>query len=104
MSEENPDMKAQGQGTTQRASRIRIAVALCTAGLVTGTLGSNLVGAGADNPPPPAVPGEVVAAAPTQVPADEEQGVGKCVVRGANCGLRNGAPEHRQSEHPGVGQ
>jgi soluble lytic murein transglycosylase-like protein len=66
------DMKSQGQGSTiQRASRMRIAVALCTAGLVTGTLGSNLVGAGADSPPP--VPGEAVSAPPTQIAADGRQ-------------------------------
>ena len=62
-------MKAQAPGGMQRASRTRIAVALCVAGLVTGTLSSSLVGAGADNPPP--VPGESVAAPPTQVAATE---------------------------------
>ncbi|MEY2515804.1 MAG: hypothetical protein QOJ89_3162 [bacterium] len=63
-------MKARAEGNTMhRASRLRIAVALCAAGLATGTLGSNLVGAGADNPPPP-VPGEAVSAPPTQIAAD----------------------------------
>ncbi|MDX6679825.1 MAG: hypothetical protein QOE31_3877 [Solirubrobacteraceae bacterium] len=62
-------MTARGdRSTIQRASRLRIAVALCVAGLVTGTLGSNLVGAGADNPPP--VPGEAVSSPPTQIAAD----------------------------------
>ncbi len=60
-------MKAKAPGTMQRASRSRIAVALCAAGLVAGTLSSSLIGAGADTPPP--VPGESVAAAPTQVAA-----------------------------------
>jgi hypothetical protein len=58
-------MKAQAPGTMQRASRTRIAVAMCIAGLVAGTLSSSLVGAGADDPP--AVPGEAVAAPPTQI-------------------------------------
>jgi transglycosylase-like protein with SLT domain/peptidase M23-like protein len=63
-------MKAHGESSTmQRASRLRIAAALCTAGLVTGTFGSNLVGAGADSPPPP-VPGEAVSAPPRQVSSD----------------------------------
>ena len=57
------------QRPTQRAGRTRLAAALCTAGLVAGTLGSNLVGAGAQDPP---VPGESVAAAPTQVDADTQ--------------------------------
>jgi soluble lytic murein transglycosylase-like protein len=60
-------MKAKAPGTMQRASRTRIAVALCAAGLIAGTLSSNLIGAGADTPAP--VPGESVAAPPTQVPA-----------------------------------
>jgi murein DD-endopeptidase MepM/ murein hydrolase activator NlpD len=47
-----------------RTGRARLAMALCTAGLVAGALGGNLVGAGADNPP---VPGEHVAAPPTQL-------------------------------------
>ncbi|HEV7807897.1 MAG TPA: lytic murein transglycosylase [Solirubrobacteraceae bacterium] len=69
MSEDTPDMKAHADGSSiQRASRLRIAVALCTAGLVTGTLGNNLVGAGADNPPP--VPGETVPAPPKQIASD----------------------------------
>ena len=49
------------QGTMQRASRTRIAVALCLAGLVAGTLTGNLVGAGAQD-----TTGEPVAAPPTQ--------------------------------------
>jgi predicted secreted protein len=49
----------------QRSSRTRIAAALCVAGLVAGTLGSSLVGAGAQTPAP--VPGEPVGAPPTQV-------------------------------------
>jgi soluble lytic murein transglycosylase-like protein len=57
-------MTAKDQGTVQRTSRTRLAVALCTAGLLAGALGGDLVGAGADNPP---VPGEHVASAPTQV-------------------------------------
>ncbi|MEA2218976.1 MAG: hypothetical protein QOJ35_1602 [Solirubrobacteraceae bacterium] len=60
-------MKAKAPGRMQRTSRTSIAVALCIAGLVAGALGGNLVGAGADNPP---VPGESVAAPPTQVTAD----------------------------------
>ena len=59
----------KGPAATRRASRTRLATALCTAGLVAGTLGSNLVGAGAQDPP---VPGESVAAAPTQVDADTQ--------------------------------
>jgi murein DD-endopeptidase MepM/ murein hydrolase activator NlpD len=57
-------MKAKSQNPVQRTSRTRLAAALCTAGLVAGALGGNLVGAGADNPP---VPGEHVAAPPTQL-------------------------------------
>jgi murein DD-endopeptidase MepM/ murein hydrolase activator NlpD len=57
-------MKGTSQNPVQRTSRARLALALCTAGLVAGALGGNLVGAGADNPP---VPGEHVAAPPTQV-------------------------------------
>ncbi|MEY2442014.1 MAG: hypothetical protein QOJ46_1440 [bacterium] len=53
-------MKAKAPGTMQRASRARIAVALCAAGLVAGTLSSNLIGASADGGAP--VPGESVAA------------------------------------------
>jgi hypothetical protein len=59
-------MKAKPEGTTQRTSRARIAAALCTAGLVAVALSGNLLGAGAEDP---AVPGEQVVAAPTQVPA-----------------------------------
>ncbi|MDX6718318.1 MAG: hypothetical protein QOJ63_572 [Solirubrobacteraceae bacterium] len=57
-------MKATSQNPVRRTSRTRLAAALCTAGLVAGALGGNLVGAGADDPP---VPGEHVAAPPTQV-------------------------------------
>jgi hypothetical protein len=58
----------------QRASRTRLAVALSMAGLVVGTLGGNLVGAGADDPLPP-VPGEAVVGSPSQVEADSAGGV-----------------------------
>ena len=58
----------------QRASRTRLAVALSMAGLVVGTLGGNLVGAGANNPLPP-VPGEAVVGSPTQVDAHSAGGV-----------------------------
>ncbi len=46
------DMKSKPHGTTQRASRMRIAVALCVAGLATGALGGNLVGADAQHGAP----------------------------------------------------
>ena len=45
-------MTSKPQGTRQRASRTRIAVALCAAGLATGALGGNLVGAGAQDAAP----------------------------------------------------
>src|ERR1044072_133841 len=64
------DMKPPAQGSMQRANRKRIAVALCAAGLVAGTLSSNLVGAGATDPAP--VPGETVATPSTQVASTPE--------------------------------
>ena len=60
-------MTGQSQDSTERTSRKRIASALCTAGIVAIALSGNLVGAGGQQP---AVPGEPVAEAPTQVAAD----------------------------------
>jgi hypothetical protein len=57
-------MKAQqAKGTTQRTSRKRFAVALCTAGVIAVTFGGNLHVAAAEDPPAPA---EQVTAPPTQ--------------------------------------
>jgi hypothetical protein len=59
---------------TTRASRKRFAAALCTAGVVAVALSGNLLPAGADDP---SVPGETVAAPPTQVsPASPGAGAG----------------------------
>ena len=60
-------MTAKPDGTTPRASRARIAAALCTAGVIAIAFSGSLLGtAGQD----PAVPGEPVAAPPTQVAPD----------------------------------
>jgi hypothetical protein len=65
-SEIPPDMTSkQVKGTKEHASRKRFVAALCTAGLVAGGLGGNLLGAGAQEQP--AVPGEQVAGPPTQI-------------------------------------
>jgi len=56
----------QEKGTSERASRKRFAAALCTAGVVAVSFGGNLLPAGAQQAPP-AVPGETVAVAPTQL-------------------------------------
>jgi hypothetical protein len=58
----------QVKGNKARASRKRIAAALGTAGVVAVALSGNLLGAGAQVAPP--VPGESVAAPPTQIAAD----------------------------------
>jgi hypothetical protein len=65
-------MKAKPEGTAQHSGRGRIAAALCTAGVVAIALGGNLLGAGAEPAAP--VPGEHVAAPPTQVAADSSSG------------------------------
>ncbi|MEA2155588.1 MAG: hypothetical protein QOE11_1728, partial [Solirubrobacteraceae bacterium] len=57
----------QRNSSKKQASRKRVAAALCTAGVVAVALGSNLLSAGAQQA---AVPGEPVAAAPTQVAGD----------------------------------
>ena len=57
------------QGATRRAGRKRFVVALCSAGLVAGALGGNLLTAGAQDVAP--VPGEQVASPPTQVVASD---------------------------------
>ncbi|MEA2192172.1 MAG: hypothetical protein QOI73_2293, partial [Solirubrobacteraceae bacterium] len=67
------DMKSGPHGTTQRASRTRIAVALCIAGLAAGALGGNLVGAGAQESAPytdTVTPERDLAAAAAQAPDD----------------------------------
>jgi hypothetical protein len=61
------------KGTTRRASRKRFAAAFCTAGVLAAGLGSNLLSAGAQVEAP--VPGEQVAAAPTQVAPQGAQAV-----------------------------
>jgi len=61
-------MKAKPEGATHRTSRGRIAAALCTAGVVAVALSGNLLGAGAQEAAP--VPGEQVAAPPTQIVAN----------------------------------
>jgi hypothetical protein len=61
-------MNAKPEGVTHRRSRGRIAAALCTAGVVAVALSGNLLGAGAQEVAP--VPGETVAAPPTEVAAD----------------------------------
>src|SRR5215218_2815387 len=66
--EDPQHMKAKPEGTAQHSGRGRIAAALCTAGVVAIALGGNLLGAGAEQAPP--LPGEHVAAPPTQVAAD----------------------------------
>jgi murein DD-endopeptidase MepM/ murein hydrolase activator NlpD len=58
----------RAKGTMARASRKRIAAGLCTAGIVAGALGGNLLGAGAQDPAP--VPGEQIAAPPSQLAPD----------------------------------
>jgi hypothetical protein len=57
----------QAKGTKERASRKRFVAALCTAGLVAVTFGGGLLPAGAQEEVP--VPGEQVAAPPTQIAA-----------------------------------
>ncbi len=52
---------------SERANRKRFVAALCTAGLIAGALGGNLLAAGAQEQAP--VPGEQVAAPPTQIPS-----------------------------------
>ncbi|HTN22559.1 MAG TPA: lytic murein transglycosylase [Solirubrobacteraceae bacterium] len=58
----------QLKGTKGHASRKRFVAALCTAGLVAGALGGNLLAADAQEQPP--VPGEQVAGPPTQISSD----------------------------------
>ena len=55
----------QVKDTRERPSRKRFVAALCTAGLVAGALGGNLLAAGAQEKPP--VPGEPVGGPPTQI-------------------------------------
>ncbi|HUR86296.1 MAG TPA: lytic murein transglycosylase, partial [Solirubrobacteraceae bacterium] len=58
----------RSKGATRRTSRKRFAVALCSAGLLAGALGGNLLQAGAQEILP--VPGETVSSPPTQVSSD----------------------------------
>ncbi len=71
-------MTARPEGTTQRSHRGRIAAALCTAGVLGIALSGNLLGAGAQQQAP--VPGEPVAAPPTQVAADGDAGAAEPAV------------------------
>ncbi len=57
--------------TTKRANRRRFAAALCAASVVAVALAGNLVSAGADDP---SVPGEDVAAPPTQIAPSKPPG------------------------------
>ncbi|MEO7197864.1 MAG: hypothetical protein ABIZ50_05265, partial [Solirubrobacterales bacterium] len=69
MSEISPDMTSQQEKIpSERANRKRFVAALCAAGLVAGAFGGNLLAAGAQEQAP--VPGEQVAAPPTQIPSE----------------------------------
>jgi hypothetical protein len=63
----------QLKGTMQHASRKRFAVALCTAGVIAAAFGGGLIPAGAQEQPPP-VPGEPIAAPPTQISSQATDG------------------------------
>ncbi len=62
----------RSKGATRRTSRKRFAVALCSAGLLAGALGGNLLQAGAQEILP--VPGETVSPPPTQVTSEAPTG------------------------------
>jgi murein DD-endopeptidase MepM/ murein hydrolase activator NlpD len=94
-------MKAKGSVSTHRTSRARIASALCVAGLVAGTLGSNLVGAGADVTPP-AVPGEPLAAPPTLVSAAPETTPAAMTTTATAAAVSTAAPAEDESPAPGT--
>ncbi|HVF78239.1 MAG TPA: peptidoglycan DD-metalloendopeptidase family protein [Solirubrobacteraceae bacterium] len=62
-------MKAKPEGTARHHGRGRVAAALCTAGVAAIALSGNLLGASAQELAP--VPGEAVAAPPTQIAAGD---------------------------------